>query len=193
MTAVPSALRIALVLSVAVVTFACSSLHGNEPGDAATGDDASDNGVAGGGGGGGGGGLPEGGGTRLGCASSGGICFCSVTQEPGAPPACSPASLGVNPADVVCCADPNYPANGSCQCQWIGCATANGRCTCGPQYGEPGGSCAADDWTCCVQENALECICAGASCQADFVSNGSACGITDLRCAGVARKVPACN
>jgi hypothetical protein len=128
----------------------------------------------------------------LACQSSNGMCTCAVnTPANGAP--CSPASLGVEASNVVCCADPLFPASGSCTCQWIGCTTGNGNCICGPLNDKPGGSCPPGSWTCCIQNGASQCLCSALSCQTGFTPFGNSCGIGDVRCPGAQRKVAACN
>jgi hypothetical protein len=128
----------------------------------------------------------------LACQSSNGMCTCAVnTPANGAP--CSPASLGVEASNVVCCADPVYPASGSCTCQWIGCTMGNGNCICAPLNGTPGGSCAPGSWTCCLQSGASQCLCSALACQTGFTPFGNACGIGEVKCPGAQRKVSVCN
>lgn len=127
------------------------------------------------------------------CLSSNGSCTCAThTAQPNGA-ACSPEVLGVDGANVICCADPTFPANGSCTCQWIGCTQSSGNCICGPLNGTPGGSCAPSTYTCCIQQSASECVCANQACQTGFTENGNACAIHELKCAGAQRQVSACN
>jgi len=131
-------------------------------------------------------------GPSLACHGSNGMCTCAVnTPANGAP--CSASSLGVDPANVICCADPVYPASGSCTCQWIGCTTGNGTCICGPLNDKPGGTCASGSWNCCLQNGATQCLCSSLACQTGFTPFGSACGIADMKCPGAQRKIPFCN
>jgi hypothetical protein len=134
----------------------------------------------------------DGGGGGLSCENTNGTCRCTA-MPPANGVACSPAALGVDAAAVICCADPGYPQNGSCMCQWIGCTTSNGVCLCGPGNGTPGGSCAASGWTCCLQTGAPECLCAATSCQVGFTPFGNACAISDIKCPGAQRAVASCN
>ncbi len=135
----------------------------------------------------------EGGGSGLTCLSSGGNCSCTV-NPPGNGQPCSPSSLGVDPSAVVCCADPSYPQTGMCTCFSIGCSTSNGDCICAPGNGQPGGSCEAGAWTCCVQTSAPGCLCASISCQVGYEPlDAGTCGPSDLLCGGAQRPRASCN
>lgn len=130
------------------------------------------------------------------CGASATSCVCSRGQ-PGNGQACSAESLGVDPAAVICCADPSYPNNGSCSCDWIGCTTdtTNGtNCQCGPANDKPGGSCAPDDARkCCRLTGAVMCICSVVDCMTGFEPMGNQCMISELGCPGARHQVTSCN
>ena len=131
------------------------------------------------------------------CFSVGPNCRCTV-QSGGNNAACDAKSMGVLATAVICCADTNYPANGSsCMCSWIGCGAAGSSCLCGPGNAAPGGTCDKPGdpaWDCCTQTGAPECICGDSfACPSGFIDGGTTCNPGTVICAPGQSKVSACN
>lgn len=130
------------------------------------------------------------------CVSSNGSCTCNANGA-GNGAGCSATVLGVEAPSVVCCADPTFPANGACTCQWVGChasgAPSPTQCICSPLYDTPGGTCAPSTWTCCTQNSGAGCICSTNACLGGYTAHGNSCGIAGLACGGAQRKVASCR
>jgi hypothetical protein len=103
--------------------------------------------------------------------------------------ACSSSALG----NGVCCADPEYPGSGTCQCSKWGCFESNSTCTCGIIYpDQPAGTCAKTWSLCCLSEGLCTCTNFGTSCQANEMQVPT-CGVPEAQCSATQIKVPDCR
>ena len=101
-------------------------------------------------------------------------CWCNPDEtDPSEIEECSPATTG----EGLCCADPDYPRYGRCECRRWGCDAV---CSCGfgdtDQY--PDASCATPGPICCAIED-----------EGGIVS----CHCNDLPCVGSETEVPSCD
>jgi hypothetical protein len=92
------------------------------------------------------------------CGAVAGFGYCSCeADEPGSKPyRCDQTSI----PNSVCCADDNYPTNGSCSCMPIKCDEniGPGGCSCSPDQEGNVSSCDISDGPCCMDEDGT-CTC----------------------------------
>lgn len=109
-------------------------------------------------------------------------CSCSsiVDGDQRASAACKPSDIA---ADAFCCADPEYPSSGTCECAEPACFRTADRCTCRwrTDRDDPGAfvaSCAPPaGWVCCA--NGRSCECSARACDAGAVQVAS-CSERDI-------------
>jgi hypothetical protein len=96
-------------------------------------------------------------------------CRCDPdSMSPSEIEECSPATTG----EGLCCADPDYPTHGRCECKRWGCDST---CTCG--FGDsaryPDASCATPGPTCCASADhggIVTCHCSDIPCAGSEIS-----------------------
>lgn len=131
------------------------------------------------------------------CFDLDGTCTCDLSGANPFDVHCDPAIIGPS----KCCADPNWPNAGKCECHAISCAAQNGSCLCtGDDSMGAGMTC--NGALCCVWEtylqfNSYTCQCydAGGTCSDGYLTV-PACSLDNFKslpCADGAVLIDKCN